>query len=75
MGTAGGEHGDGKPQIIKGLVIMGPRGAAGASMGQSWAVGPTGPLVGCIVGLKGSRRRLWGENQGCGLPAAGRVAE
>lgn len=33
MGTAGGEHGDGKPQMIRGLVLVGPRDAARAFHG------------------------------------------
>lgn len=30
VGTAGREQGDGKPQMIKGLVLVGPRDAARA---------------------------------------------
>lgn len=33
MGTAGGEYGDGKPQMIRGLVLVGPRDAARAFHG------------------------------------------
>ena len=73
MGTAGREHGDGKPQMVKGPVLVGSRDAARAFHGTVLGNGaPQGLLVGCIVGLKGSRRRL---EVGCGLRAAGRAAE
>lgn len=67
VGRARREHGDGKPQMINGLVLMGPKGADRAFHGM-------------VLGNEAHRAFLWlqrwleGE-QGCGLPAAGRAAE
>lgn len=70
VGTAGREHGDGKAQVVKGLLLLGPRVLSEPCMG------PQGLLVGCIVGFKGSERKeAVGGDQGCGLLAAGRAEE
>lgn len=61
-GTAGRER-DSKPQMVKGLVLVCPGALPEPSTGQCWAVGPTGPSVGCIVGWRGSRR-LWVRTRG-----------
>lgn len=53
VGMAGREHGEREPQVAKGLLLLGP----GRCQSPPW--GPQGLLVGCIVGFRGSRRRLW----------------
>lgn len=72
-----GEHGDGKPQMIKGPELVGPRGAAEPSTGQCWATGPTGPSCGLHSWLEGEQEAVgWGHgDQGCGLSAVGRATE
>lgn len=47
--------------MIKGPVLMGPRGAAEPSMGQCWAMGPTGPSCGLHSWLEGEQEAVgWG---------------
>lgn len=71
MGTAGGEHGDDKPQMIRGLML----GAQGRCQSLPWDSagqwGPQGLLVGCIVGLRGSRRLWLGTRVAAYQPRAG----
>lgn len=55
------EHGDGKPQVIKGLVLVEPRGAARAFHGQYWAMGPTGPSRGLHSWLEGAQEAVGWE--------------
>lgn len=75
VGTAGGEHGDGKPQMIRGRCSWGPGTLSEPSRGQCWAMGPTGPSCGLHSWLEGEQEEAVGGNQGYGLPAAGRAAE
>lgn len=74
MGTAGREHDDGEPQVTKGWCAWGPGALQSLPRDSAGQWGPQGLLVGCIVGLRGSRR-LWGGDQGCGLSAVGRATE
>lgn len=76
MGTAGRKHGDDKPQMIKGLMLLGPRGAARAFYGTVLGNGgPAGPSCGLHSWLEGEQEEVRGGDQGCSLLAAGRAAE
>lgn len=59
MGTAGRKHGDDKPQMIKGLMLLGPRGAARAFYGTVLGNGgPAGPSCGLHSWLEGEQEEV-----------------
>lgn len=60
--------------MITGRCSWGPGALQSLQRDSAGQWGPQGLLVGCIVGLRGSRR-LWDGDQGCGLSAVGRATE
>ena len=64
MGTAGREHDDGKPRMIKGPVLVGPGALPEPSTGQCWAMVLTGPSCGLHSWLEREQEAV---GQGPGL--------